>query len=37
MFLKEKINKKFFERDGFVLLDTSLSNNSQFSNLSDDI
>ena len=37
MFLKEKIDKKYFERDGFVLLDTSLSDNFQFSNLCDNI
>ena len=37
MFIKEKIEKKFFDTNGFVLLDTSLSNDHLFSNLSNEI
>ena len=37
MFLKKKIDKNFFDVNGFVLLDTSLSYNNLFFNLVTDI
>ena len=37
MFLKELIDKSIFEKNGFVLLDTNLSNNSLFDDLINEI
>ena len=37
MFLKELINKSVFDLDGYVLLDTSLSENQTFNNLIEEI
>ena len=37
MFLKELIEKSTFDKNGYVLLDTSLSNNSYFNNLINEI
>ena len=33
MFLKESIDKSVFELNGYVILDTSLSENQSFNNL----
>ena len=37
MFLKESINKSFFDKNGYVLLDTNLSDNPSFNNLINEI
>ena len=37
MFLKELIDKSIFDKNGYVLLDTSLSDNSLFNNLVNEI
>ena len=37
MFLKELIEKSTFDKNGYVLLETSLSNNSYFNNLINEI
>ena len=37
MFLKELIEKNTFDKDGYVLLDTSLTNDFDFDNLINEI